>query len=121
MAPVRTLSKSEIDKFDHLPRAMTKRARLKTARWLPPQADAMTLGNTIYVRPGHQDSDRLIAHELVHVRQWAELGRVGFLARYLSSYFRNLARLRNHMAAYRSIPLEEEARAGADTWKAKHR
>lgn len=78
----------------------------------------MTIGHTILVRPGREDDEALLAHELVHVRQWAELGPVGFLARYLGAYFRNLARLRNHMAAYRAIPLEAEARAAAEAWHA---
>ena len=120
MSVARVLSKREVSRFDHLPESLTTAARLRTTSVLPPQAGAMTLGKTIYVRPGREDDDVLIAHELVHVRQWHELGRIGFLVRYLSSYLVNLVRLRRHMAAYRAIPLEIEAREEAARWRAKH-
>jgi hypothetical protein len=119
VAPASPLSKSAIGRFDHLPAATVERARVKITKRLPPQADAMTIGDTIYVRPGHQHSEPLLAHELVHVRQWEEYGPVGFLRRYLGAYFSNLVRLRDHMAAYRAIPFEVEARAEAATWKAR--
>lgn len=35
-------------------------------------AAAVTLGRTIVVRPGARLSEELLAHELVHVRQWRE-------------------------------------------------
>lgn len=120
MAGRQPLAKAAIQRFDHLPKATVERARVRTSRRLPPQADAMTVGRTIYVRPGHEDSDTLIAHELVHVRQWQQYGWFGFLRRYLGDYLHNLAKLRNHMAAYRAIPFEAEARAEAAAWKAKH-
>jgi hypothetical protein len=116
----RILSKREVQRFDHLPTGLVERAKLRTFRLLPPQASAMTLGGTILIRPGHEDDDELIAHELVHVRQWSELGRVGFLVRYLGAYIKNLLRLRKHMPAYRAIPLEIEARKEAAAWRAKH-
>ena len=43
----------------------------------------MTLGRWILLRRGHEHDRGLIAHELVHVRQWRELGAVRFLVRYL--------------------------------------
>lgn len=119
-AGARPLSKSAVRRFDHLPVATVERARIATTRHLPKQADAMTIGRTIYVRPGHERSESLIAHELVHVRQWQQHGHVGFLRRYLWDYLRNLVHLRNHMAAYRAIPFEAEARAEAAAWKAMH-
>ncbi len=76
----------------------------------------MTLGRAVLVRAGHGDSELLMAHELVHVEQWARLGMVGFLGRYLGSYAMNLVRLRNHHAAYLAIPLEVEARDRARRW-----
>ena len=63
----------------------------------------------------------LIAHELVHVRQFAERGRLWFGATYLFHYLRNLARTRNHHRAYRAIPHEIEAYDGAATWAARQR
>ncbi|MDH3190269.1 MAG: DUF4157 domain-containing protein [Acidimicrobiia bacterium] len=77
--------------------------------------DAMTIGSTIYLRPGLFESERrrlvdLIVHELVHVRQWGERTAGSFLSRYLGQYL--LARLRGagHHVAYRSIGAEVEAR-----------
>lgn len=121
MAAAAPLAKARADRFDHLPADVVARARVRTARHLPKQADALTVGRTIYVRPGHEASDALLAHELVHVRQWRQYGWFGFLRRYLAAYLANLVRLRDHMAAYRAIPLEAEARAAAATWRDRHR
>ncbi len=76
---------------------------------LPPGADGMTLGRFVIVRKGHEDSDYLIAHELVHVRQYRERGVAGFLRRYLGRYL--LLRLDGwgHDTAYRRLPEEIEA------------
>ena len=71
----------------------------------------MTLGRWILLRRGHEHDQQLIAHELVHVRQWRQLGAVGFLARYLGAYGRGRWRRLGHRAAYEAIPLEVEARA----------
>jgi hypothetical protein len=116
----RVLSQRDVERFDHLPAGLAGAARLRTFPLLPPQAGAMTLGRTILIRPGREDDDDLLAHELVHVRQWADLGHLRFLVRYLGAYLANLARLRRHMAAYRAIPLEVEAREEAARWRRKH-
>ena len=121
MARAEPLGKAAAARFDHLPPAMVAGAKVKLARRLPRQADAMTIGRTIYVRPGHEQSQSLLAHELVHVRQWQQYGSLGFLRRYLWAYLRNLVALRDHMAAYRAIPFEAEAREEAAAWKARHR
>ena len=76
---------------------------------VPPQAEAITLGTTIFVRKRSCEHQALMAHELVHVRQFKELGPVRFLARYLGSYMRYRLSGYGHMAAYRRIPLEVEA------------
>ena len=76
---------------------------------VPPQAAAITLGNVICVRRKFADSDELMAHELVHVRQFGELGWPRFLVRYVRSYLRGRLAGYGHMAAYRRIPLEVEA------------
>ena len=76
---------------------------------LAPGADGMTIGRFVMVRKGHEDSDYLIAHELVHVRQYRERGFLGFLRRYLGRYL--VLRLDGwgHDAAYRRLPEEIEA------------
>ena len=76
---------------------------------MPPGASAITLGRLISIRPGAARSDRLMRHELVHVRQWRQLGVAGFLRRYLGAYFAWRLRGYGHWGAYRRIPLEVEA------------
>ncbi|MBA2751726.1 MAG: DUF4157 domain-containing protein [Actinobacteria bacterium] len=112
----RRLTPEELARFDHVPEALTRDVRLVEVPVLAPGADAMTLGHTVLMRRGHAASQRLLAHELVHVQQWSQLGVVGFLRRYLVAYAKNLIRLRNHHAAYLAIPLEEEARDRAQRW-----
>jgi hypothetical protein len=73
----------------------------------------MTLGPLILMRRDHLGDQRLLAHELVHVRQWRELGVARFLWRYLGAYFQGRFRGLNHNEAYLAIPLEVEARAEA--------
>jgi hypothetical protein len=74
-----------------------------------PGASATTLGRLIIVRREAAGDARLMRHERVHVRQWAELGVAGFLRRYLGAYFRWRLYGYGHWAAYRRIPLEIEA------------
>lgn len=76
---------------------------------VPRGADAITVGSTIVVREGHENSRYLRAHELVHVRQWRELGRIRFAARYVGAYSAWRLRGYPHKAAYRRIPFEIEA------------
>jgi hypothetical protein len=74
-----------------------------------PGASATTFGPLILIRKDAVTDKRLIDHELVHVRQWRELGVVGFLRRYLAAYFKWRLYGYDHWAAYRRIPLEVEA------------
>ena len=74
-----------------------------------PGASATTLGRLILVRREAAGDAQLMRHERVHVRQWSELGLVGFLRRYLGAYFRWRLYGYGHWAAYRRIPLEVEA------------
>ena len=76
---------------------------------VPPGAVGITIGSVVSVRADHATDERLLRHELVHVRQWRELGVVGFLVRYLGSYLGWRLRGYPHWAAYRRIPLECEA------------
>lgn len=76
---------------------------------VPPQADAVTLGKTIVVRSRAAGHAGLMAHELVHVRQYRDLGLIRFALRYVGSYLRFRLSGYGHMAAYRRIPLEVEA------------
>ena len=76
---------------------------------VPRGADAITLGSTVIVRPGHEHSVHLLRHEQVHVRQWRRHGVVGFGARYLGAYAVWRLRRKGHKGAYLRIPLEIEA------------
>jgi hypothetical protein len=86
-------------------------ARVIVVPMLQPGVDAMTLDRWIFVRRGHEHDERLLTHELVHVRQWRERGVVRFLREYLGAYFAGRRRGLNHREAYLAIPLEQEARA----------
>ena len=119
MAP-RLLSLVELDNYNVIPRELAEKARIVRVPVLPPGAAGMTILNWIFVkrddrRAGNRE---LLVHELVHVRQWRELGVVGFLSAYLSSYVLGLSRHRNHRQAYLDIPLEVEAREIAAEWRA---
>lgn len=107
----RRLDGRERDQFTHVPARDLERARLVIVPLLTPGVAGMTLGRWILVRRGHERDRELVAHELVHVRQWRELGAVRFLARYLGAYAQGRWRGLGHKAAYEAIPLEAEARA----------
>lgn len=80
---------------------------------VPPGAAAITLGRLVIIRRSAAGDERLMRHELVHVRQWQELGVVRFLVSYLGAYFQGRWRGHGHWEAYRRIPLEMEAEAEA--------
>lgn len=114
----RNLEREEIDAFSHVASGVLGRVRLVRTNMLPRAADGMTVGRFVFLR-GERIDDRsstLLAHELVHVRQFAELGAFRFLLIYVGSYVKNLVQLRSHRAAYLAIPLEVEARREAAEW-----
>lgn len=76
---------------------------------VPRGADAITLGSLIIVREGHEGSEHLLRHELVHVHQWDRHGPLGFAARYVGSYLKWRLCRKGHHGAYLRIPLEIEA------------
>lgn len=53
---------------------------------------------------------RLVIHELVHVRQFAQRGYLRFMSRYLYEYMSARLRGESHHDAYRGISAETEAR-----------
>jgi Domain of unknown function (DUF4157) len=117
---VRRLSAVEVASYDLVPPEIARRAVLVRVPVLPPRADGMTSGRFVFLRNDEptDGTSRLIAHELVHVRQFRDLGRVGFALRYFSAYFRNLARFHHHRRAYLEIPQEQEAYDRARAWDA---
>jgi hypothetical protein len=100
------------------------RLRRQGDHWLlvggpvPPGSAAITLGSVVSVRRRYADNARLLCHEAEHVRQWRELGAVGFLRQYLGAYLRWRRQGFGHQAAYRLIPLEVEAEAAAERFDA---
>ncbi|HEX6236002.1 MAG TPA: DUF4157 domain-containing protein [Acidimicrobiales bacterium] len=74
-----------------------------------PGASATTLGPLIMMRERAVGNERLLRHELEHVRQWRDHGVLGFARRYLGAYLTWRLRLYPHWAAYRRVPLEIEA------------
>ncbi len=116
------LSPTELDAYDHIPRHLAKRVRIWSIPALPGPFTGMTMGRHIVL--GHPvdrtGGSTLLAHELVHVRQWAELGAVGFGLRYLGSFAGGVRRHHRWMSAYRDIPAEREARSEAARWKRRH-
>ena len=119
----RWLDPLEIEDFHHVTNEVLGRVRLIRTNLLPPAADGMTLGRFVFLRDDHitNTGSTLLAHELVHVRRFAEMGALRFFSAYLGAYFSNLRRLRNHRQAYLEIPLEQEARAVAADWKVSKR
>jgi hypothetical protein len=67
-------------------------------------AAAVAIGRTIVVHPATALTDRLLRHELAHVRQWREHGAV-FPVLYVWNHFRY---------GYRDNPFEVEARQAED-------
>ena len=115
---IRRLTTTEVDAYDLIPPDLAARVWLVAIRFIPGRYDGMTLGRFVLLEhmPPATGTNRLLAHELVHVRQWSELGFVGFLVRYLGDFIGGLRRHRNWHRAYRDIKAEEEARREADAW-----
>lgn len=115
----RQLAAPEIESLQHIPVSLLRRVRLVRTNFLPPAADGMTIGRFIFLRGDKilDGPNTLLAHELVHVRQFFEQGPVRFIYRYLSDYLTNLIRLKNHHQAYLQIPFEIEAREEAAGWE----
>ncbi|HVR32510.1 MAG TPA: DUF4157 domain-containing protein [Acidimicrobiia bacterium] len=79
------------------------------------QVVAMTVKKRIYLAPELVEGDparlgRLLVHELVHVRQWADAGALRFLRRYAVDYLVARVRGRSHTESYHGIRYEVEAR-----------
>jgi hypothetical protein len=77
---------------------------------------AITLGRRIYVRPDVRPAylERLLRHELAHVRQIERHGLLGFYSKYVAEFARHLVRERSASRAYRLISFEVEAAAAEE-------
>ena len=119
---MRRLTPQEIAGYDLVPPKIARRVRVQRVPVLAPGIQGMTLGRLVLLLRDDDRSGRrvLLAHELVHVEQYAELGTARFLWRYVREYVSNLLRLRNHRQAYEAISFEAEARAATDRWAAQY-
>lgn len=97
--------------------AARARVRVGYPWWLRPflarDVIAITLGRRIYLREGRAP-ERLLRHEIAHVRQVDRLGLYRFLRLYLTELARNWLHLRSVAAAYAAISFEIEARAAEE-------
>lgn len=88
---------------ENSPFARVARARLKA------RSVAMVLGRSIHLSGATREeflSDPFwVAHEMEHIRQFQQYGRLGFLWRYLRDWLRH---------GYYHIPFEVEARAAGE-------
>lgn len=118
---MRRLEPPEIRAYDVLSVELARRVRIVTVPVLPFGAVAMAVGRYVLLRADHDRSGnrKLLAHELVHVRQWHEAGRLAFLRAYCGDYLRALRLHRRHHDAYRAISAERQACVEADAWEAR--
>ena len=117
---MRRLTAQEVAGYDLVRADIARRARVQRVPVLAPGMASMTLGRLILVLRDDDRSGRrtLLAHELVHVGQYAQVGTARFLWRYVREYGIHLWRLRSHRQAYEAISFEVEARAAAAVWAA---
>lgn len=117
---MRPLTDEEFRAYDHVPAPVTARVKVLRVPFLFGGADGMTLDRFVLLvdddPSDRTGARRLLAHELVHAAQWAELGVGRFAWRYVLAYLRNRRRLGGHRPAYLAIPYEIEARESAARW-----
>jgi hypothetical protein len=84
--------------------------------WLMRDVVAVTLGRRIYVsaRAAPESIERLLRHELAHVRQVQRHGLFGFYGRYLAEFVRHFRSVRSVSRAYAMISFEVEAVAAEE-------
>ena len=116
---IRRLNQTEIDSYDVLPSDLAAKARVVRVPVLWGSYQGVALRRTILLRTDVEPNggSRLLAHELVHVRQWADKGILGFLIAYVRDFFSGLVRTRSWDAAYRQIAIEVEARDVTEEWQ----
>ncbi len=85
-------------------------------RLWPAGTDALTVRRTILFHPDveiewtDENLKGLLAHELVHIRQFRQFGFGSFVIRYTFDYLRGRIRGLGHSGAYAAIEFEVEAR-----------
>ncbi|NNE96833.1 MAG: hypothetical protein HKN24_12475 [Acidimicrobiales bacterium] len=114
----RPLTDAERRSYTHVDSPTRDRARIRSLPWLPGRFQGITLGRNVFLAIEQPDdgTSGLIAHELVHVEQWADRRVFGFLGWYLADFLRNLRIERHWMRAYRAVEAEREARRRTQAW-----
>ena len=115
----RSLTDAEVDAYhDVVETSLARRVRVYQIPLIPGGYAGITFGRRVLlarsVRPEGDSS--LLAHELVHVQQFANQGTIRFLARYLGSFAWLLIRHRDWGTAYQRIPAEIDARQRTTKW-----
>lgn len=115
---IRRLTPAEVEAYDHISPAVAERVRIARIPALPGRYVGLTLGPLVLLQTEEptDGTSALLAHELVHVRQWSEQGPVRFAAQYVRSFGAELVKHRKWNPAYRAIPAEVEAREVATRW-----
>jgi hypothetical protein len=99
------------------------RLRFSFPAWLRPlllrDVVGITLGRRIYLAPAMRDRpqaelERLVRHELAHVRQAARLGLPRFLWRYAIEWIALRRKGMSAAEAYRNLSFEREAVAAEE-------
>ena len=117
--PGRTLSQAELDSYDMIDRSLAETVRVFDVPFVPGGYAGITVGRFIFLAKAipADGASTLMAHELVHVGQYAEIGVPRYIYTYLKSFFPGLFRMRNWNQAYRAIPSEIEARNLSGEWQ----
>lgn len=114
----RRLNNIEVDAYDVVGPDIARRVRVVKVPRIPGGYAGMTVGRTVLLaREVDSDgSSALMAHELVHARQWTEQGAPRFLSTYLTSFAKNLRQHRRWKVAYNNIDAELEAKRETTDW-----
>ena len=77
---------------------------------------AITLGRRVYIKAGLPEvsMERLLRHELAHVRQIERLGLIRFYSSYIAEFVRHYRAVRSVSRAYSMISFEIEAVAAEE-------
>lgn len=114
----RPLNEVELDSYDLVDRALAENVRIFKTLYIPGGFHGICLVNWIFFTRDVADDGKsaLLAHELIHVRQWNERGVAGYLIWYLRSFGGCLRRHGRWMKAYNDIEAELEAKQEARDW-----
>lgn len=114
----RPLNEVELNSYDLVDVELAKKVRIFRTIYIPGGFHGICLVNWIFFTRDVADDGEstLLAHELIHVRQWQQRGVFGYLSWYLRSFGTCLRKQRRWMPAYHDIEAELEAKQEAREW-----